>query len=337
MKLRRVCIVPELHDRSGGPASFYRKLSAGLQSRGVEVANGFDDQPYDAVLVINATRQLARLLSCRRKGIRIVQRLGAVNWLHRCLPVGPKEYVLSEVRNLTMRLVRSSLADHIVYQSRFVQDWWAAKFGPQSAPSTVIYNGVDLAQFDPSGPRYESPVALCLMSVEGTQGADPFDIAISLGRALEQRDRRLEVLMFGDVWPRTRSRFGEYPFVNFKGSVPNAELPIFYRGASLFVATDIITAGCPNSVIEALACGVPVLGYDVGVFPELVPTSAGRPVKCHGNPWSVQPPGNLDGLAEAALQLVEGGDAFRQSARRVARERFGLDQMVDGYMRVLEE
>lgn len=318
----------------GGPTSFQQKLAQGLTQRGIGVAYDLDDTPYDAVLVINATRQLSRLWRCKRRGIRIVQRLGIPNWLHRHLRVGVRGYALAEIRNLMMRLIRSRLADHVVYQSRFVQDVWDRTYGVARAPSAVIYNGVDLATFHPDGSRYLSRADVCLISVEGTQGSDPFDIAVGLARGIEAKGMTTELLIFGRPWRDAEARFGCHPFANFKGVVSNHDLPHFYRGAAIYVSTDII-AGCPNSVLEALACGTPVIGYKVGVLPELLDGSAGRCVEPQGDPWKWELPGNRDGMVDAALAVLADLERFRRGARQLAEERYRLEQMVDAYIEVL--
>jgi glycosyltransferase involved in cell wall biosynthesis len=243
--------------------------------------------------------------------------------------------LLEEIRNLIMRLIRASMADHIVYQSRFAKDWWERTYGKPEKGTSIIYNGADLAQFSPDGPRYQSKADICIISVEGTQGADPFDIAIQVGRSLEERGRKVELLMFGTPWNNAQSQLGKYPFINFMGTIANSQLPYFYRGATFYLSTDIIAA-CPNSVIEALACGTPVLGYKAGVLPEMLgDRSAGRCIECDGDPWKGESPANLEGMVNAALEIAKNTEPFRVAARRLAEERYGLDQMVDAYMEVL--
>jgi glycosyltransferase involved in cell wall biosynthesis len=235
-----------------------------------------------------------------------------------------------------MRLIRAFLTDRIIYQSRFVEEWWETKYGASKVPCLIIHNGVDLAQFNPQGPKYQSRAEVCIISVEGNQGADLFDTATNLTKGLMEKGLDVELLMFGNSWNEAKSRYARYPFVNFKGPVPNPELPYFYRGATLYISTDIIAA-CPNSVIEALACGTPVLGYNAGVLPELLDESAGRCVDYRGNPWKVEPAENLEGMVNAALELIKDLDNFRRGARLLANRRYGLKEMVDAYLNVLFE
>ena len=103
--MNRICIVPGGMG-IGGPASFRRKLTAGLESRNIAVTFDLDDTPYDAVLVINGTRQLAKLLRCKRKGIRIVQRLGLPNNPRYHLTFGFKWYLNAIKPNWVMTFIR---------------------------------------------------------------------------------------------------------------------------------------------------------------------------------------------------------------------------------------
>ncbi len=122
----RVCLIPKAG--GGGPASFQSRLAAELSRRGVETTFDPNARPLDAILVFAGTRNLAALWTCRRQGIRIVQRLDGINWLHRAHPRGPGYALRAEALNLQLRLIRSRLADRIIYQSEFVRGWWESWF-----------------------------------------------------------------------------------------------------------------------------------------------------------------------------------------------------------------
>lgn len=312
-----------------------RKLAAGLERRGIGVTYSLADRPYDAVLVVNATRELGALWRCKREGIRIVQRLGGLNWAHRFLPVGWRGYLLAEVRNLMMRFVRAHLADAVIYQSHFAKDMWERRYGSTRSPCAIVYNGVDLSLFSPDGTRYQWRAPTCLISVEGTLGNDPWLIPVKTAQRLIEQGEQVELLMFGAPSFGVEAKLGQYPFVNLKGAVPNGELPSFYRAATAYVYTDVV-GWCPNSVIEALACGTPVVGFRVGALPEMLGAFSDHwCVEYGSDPWRMEEPLGINKLADVVLKLQANQQDARKSARQLAEERYGLEPMVDRYLDIL--
>jgi glycosyltransferase involved in cell wall biosynthesis len=91
---------------------------------------------------------------------------------------------------------------------------------------------------------------------------------------------------------------------------------------------------CPNSVIEALACGLPVIGFNTGSLSEIIQGDAGRLVPYGANEWKLEKP-DIPSLASAAVDVLEDQPHFRNSARKQAESIFSLDKMVDEYLKVL--
>jgi glycosyltransferase involved in cell wall biosynthesis len=121
--------------------------------------------------------------------------------------------------------------------------------------------------------------------------------------------------------------------LEWAGLVPHERIPVLDRSAHLLYSSDI-NAACPNSVIEALACGLPVLAFDTGALPELVTADSGRIVPYGGDPWRLEQP-DVPALAEAAVEILTNQPHFRSAARIRAEDAFGLDQMLDGYLQAL--
>ena len=119
------------------------------------------------------------------------------------------------------------------------------------------------------------------------------------------------------------------------GAVPRERIPEIDRSAHLLFSADLNPA-CPNAVIEALACGLPVVAFDTGALKELVPVGAGIVVPYGGDPWRLETP-DIPALARAADAILRDRPRFRQAARVHAEKALGLDRMVDGYLKALVE
>jgi len=288
----------------------------------------------DALLVINASRKIGSLVCARRRGTRIVQRLGTPFPSNRHMHIPLSVRMLTWLGIWNMAFIRAHLADRIVYQSNFVKESWERIYGKVNKPFQVIYNGIDLSLFSAEGPKYESGADMCIISVEGTQCNPREHPAVLLAETLVGKGLSTEVLVFGDDYHKESSLWDTYPFVRFMGTVPNASLPYYYRGATVYVQIDAIAA-CPNSVIEALACGTPVIGFNTSVLPEMLSPQAGCCVNTSGNPWKGEAPGNVPGLVEAALEIYRDNGSYRKGARRLAEERYGLARMVYEYRNAL--
>ena len=146
----------------------------------------------------------------------------------------------------------------------------------------------------------------------------------------------VELIVAGRVSEDVKSRWAQQADIplTWAGLVPHAQIPALDRSAHVLYSSDI-NAACPNSVIEALACGLPVLAFNTGALPELITGDAGRVVPYGGDPWRLEPP-DIKTLAEAAIEILTQQTGFRASARSRAEEAFGLDLMLDHYLQALK-
>src|SRR5512143_582318 len=126
--IKRVCLIPNVSG-VGGMVSFRGRLVSGLEKRGIEVSYELNDRPYEAVLVIGGTRDLAGIWRAKRRGVPITQRLDGMNWIHRKRQTGWRHYLRAEYGNIILSLIRSQLADRIIYQSEFSHQWWERVYG----------------------------------------------------------------------------------------------------------------------------------------------------------------------------------------------------------------
>jgi glycosyltransferase involved in cell wall biosynthesis len=140
----------------------------------------------------------------------------------------------------------------------------------------------------------------------------------TLLRALLQLDSRVSLAVAGTViegrtdLPLQVERLGLKHRVRVLGYVPDESLPGLYRGASAFVYPSFYEGfGLP--LLEALACGTPVVTYNVTSLPEVVGDAG----------ILLDPPWTPERLTEAIRRVLNDGElrselrtrGFQQAAR----------------------
>jgi len=146
----------------------------------------------------------------------------------------------------------------------------------------VIPNGVDLERFRPEGKARsrralglptDGPLLVSIAHLKQTKGHDEVVGAL----AGQDKDVRLvivggEVLRDGytDRLRELARRLGVAGRVILAGPQPYERIPLYINAADVCVLGSW-REGCPNVVLEALACGRPVAATNVGAVPDILP------------------------------------------------------------------
>jgi glycosyltransferase involved in cell wall biosynthesis len=141
---------------------------------------------------------------------------------------------------------------------------------------------------------------------------------------------------------RLITRLKRTDHVKFWGHQPFQQLPEFYRQCDLMLAVPIWDP-CPNVVIEAMSCGLPVLGAHSGGLPELV-RDAGQLIEepipidyLDHHDFRYLPQVNPAQYAEAALRILADLPAYQAHAREVALNHFDIRQTAKQYVTAAEQ
>jgi len=326
----RVCLTPRVG--GGGPASFQARLQAEFGRLGIETTFDPRQRPLDAVLVFAGTKDLPALARCRRDHVRVVQRLDGINWLYRVSPRSPRHTLRSVLWNWELRMIRSRFADGIVYQSGFARDLWESRYGKAAAAARVVYNGVALSEYPPERHGHDGT----LLAVEANLDFHP--PAREILRAAQRQFIRTGALARLSIYTRITPEWGgEWarfePRPETPGMRPRAEVLARQKAAALFLTLDL-NPSCPNAVIESLAAGLPVVGFDTGSVGELV-GDGGELVKYEGDPWKLEVPRNLDGLGDAGRRVLENWQDYSRRARTIAEQKFDIRRIAQSYLKAL--
>lgn len=331
-----ICIVPH-RPGLGGPASFQSRLTRVLNERGYRVSHDLSNPTNFAVLVIGGTKNIRQLRAVQRHGVRVVQRLNGMNWVHRKRNTGIKHFLRAEINNTILAVIRKT-ADGIIYQSKFSQEWWERERGVVKAKTAVTYNGVDLVDYSPLGPGAKPGDRYRLLIVEGNLGGgyeQGLESAAECVKLLAPRlQKKVELMVVGNVPPALKEKITRMDVpVIWKGVVRREDIPGVDRSAHVLLSTDI-NAACPNSVIEAMACGLPVVGYDTGALRELVVSGAGEIAPYGGDVWQLDKP-DIHALADSIQKVINNQPVYSKQAREYAETNFNIQDVADRYLEML--
>ncbi|MCW5662456.1 MAG: glycosyltransferase [Piscinibacter sp.] len=148
--------------------------------------------------------------------------------------------------------------------------------GVEPGKVQVLRNGVDLAVFrleDRSAARLAlglpdaGPIAACVGNLVPEKGQ-----ALAIDALCELPDVRLVIVGDGPLRSELAAqvaRRGVAGRVDFRPVMPQRELSRLYAAADVLLLTSE-REGWPNVVLEAMACGTPVVAFDVGAVREMV-------------------------------------------------------------------
>jgi glycosyltransferase involved in cell wall biosynthesis len=183
--------------------------------------------------------------------------------------------------NDPMRRLRARAA-YVVYQSAFCRDSAEQFLGPTNAAGEVLFNPVDLRKFHPKAdPPPASPLRLLTLGTHGY--AERVLSTIRCVRALKDSGIDCSLTIAGRLgWPggpsdtrREIARSNVEKDVAVLPSFTQDEAPELYRRHHILLHPKYLDP-CPTVVIEALSCGLPVIGSASGGLPEMVPPSCGE-------------------------------------------------------------
>lgn len=236
------------------------------------------------------------------------------------------------------RLLHS--ANHVFYQGEFSRTSSDEFLGRYCGPAEVLYNAVDTDRFRPIHPARTGGRLILLM----TGSKYLFQRIDSPIRTLF-RVRRLHSqarLIFAGRIParflrparRLIAKLGLEQAITFLPPFTQEEAPRLYGQADILLhpkAND----PCPGVVVEAMACGLPVVYSDSGGVPELVGTDAGEGVPTEAS-WERFLAPEPEQWAEAVLTVAENLPRYAQAARQRAVDRFDLRPWVSRHHQVFE-
>ncbi|HEX6967153.1 MAG TPA: glycosyltransferase family 4 protein [Gemmatimonadaceae bacterium] len=202
-----------------------------------------------------------------------------------------------------------------------------------NADWTIVPNGIDTDHFNPHAPPppgfpQDVPVILFLGRLDPRNGLPTLVAAF---RRVREQGRRARLVVVGDGPLRAHYErvVGTDPDITFVGSVLEAR-PSYYAHSAIY-ACPTTKASFGITLLEAMACGTPIVCSDIFGFREVV---------SHGREALMFPCGDHERLADTLIRLLDD-PALRARLGRTGRARSHAynwarvtDAVLDVYARV---
>jgi len=247
-------------------------------------------------------------------------------------------------RQIVRRLYKPFVHQYIA-MSQDLASYLRQKIGVPPSRIAQIYNGVDSTLFHPAGkyrdtaphPNFPGPGHFVIGSVGRMQDVkDPLTLARAFVRLMQTvpgAEQRLRLVMVGDGPLRERVRIllaeaGVDEYAWLPGS--RDDVARIMRSFDLFVLPSL-AEGISNTILEAMATGLPVLATAVGGNPELIQT---------GVTGTLVPRDDPESMARAMRAYAESTELCRRQgieARRTIERKFSMEAMVDAYMTIYDK
>ncbi|MFO7914688.1 MAG: glycosyltransferase [Candidatus Krumholzibacteriales bacterium] len=246
--------------------------------------------------------------------------------------------------NLADRMVLN-LFDRVIALSETHAEYLSGQEGVPSGKLTVINNGIDTGRFNPAGRDEKGK------KVREELGIESEDTVVSIVAALRPEKNHLMFLeAAGSVLKRSR----EFRFLIVGEGEQRQELErktgrmdiadrVIFTGSrddipDILAATDIsvlcshpVVETFPLTVLEAMACGLPVISTDVGSVSEII-TDRENGI--------LIPSGDTEALTDAMMELASDRNLRERlggNARRKVAGSFSDEKMAEKYIAVFDD
>jgi len=234
------------------------------------------------------------------------------------------------VRNRVTRWIYG-LSTHVVVNSTSIRDLLVARDGVRGEKIRVIYNGVDVHQFVSArrdkesllpGVKKHAKLIAVVANLSPVKGHASLIVAASTV-CRDYPDAIFLLIGDGQERPKLKQQVKELGLEkNFRFLGARTDVPQVLACCDLSVLPSE-SEGLPNSVLEAMAAGLPVVATSVGGMPELIDNEVNG---------LLVPPHRPDALSAAILRLLKDVDLRRRfagAAHDSVVTRFSFARLID--------
>jgi glycosyltransferase involved in cell wall biosynthesis len=262
-------------------------------------------------------------------------RLNGIPWVFR-EPSSSMAYLRTWKNRLRVQV--GSFASAIVSNSRGGDEYWKTQL--PSSRRYVVPNGLPVHEIDkiaaflpPGLARPDAPIVLFVGRLTSDVSATKNLKALLEAVACVRQEQEVVGVLCGEGPQRSelemlRNKLGLAARVHFTGYLPSASVWALMKTASVFVSLSAYE-GCPNTVMEAMACCCPLVLSDIPAHREILDKSCALFVD----------PSNIMQTASTIVQALCNAETSKGRAL-IAKQKtlkWSIDEMARNYERIYGE
>lgn len=288
---------------TGGPATFMKNLKLFLDDSGFKYLNSIDNADsifFPIMFDIDALEKI------KRANGTIIQRLDGIYY--------PQKHGENHVElNKEIKNIYNNFADFVVFQSEYSKKQCFEMLGKKNEEEySLIVNGVNTGIFYPAESFPDPEEKIKFVTSGRFRNIDMIEPVIKALDSLEG-EFPFELNVIGPVTDDSLDSLFDRDYINMLGDRDMMEVAGILRENHIFIYSHL-NPPCPNSVLEAIATGLPLTGFNSGAMEELLPFSKDLLAYVSDEVFQSYSDFDYKKLAEKLKICVQDYDKYRDAA-----------------------
>ena len=232
------------------------------------------------------------------------------------------------------------LADHVLWQSNFCKKACEKFLGKRIGTGEVLYNAVDTSIFIPKNKSNNRRFSFLITGNIRRKSNYRISSVLLAIKEIIKKNTNIELIIAGYIedkkyfYSKIRDlKIEDHIF--FRETYSQKDAPKIYQSADAYI-TMAYQDNCPTAVLEAMACGLPILYSNSGGIPELVDKESGLGINIKEN-WNKTMVPSTSAISNGMQKIIEKRKTMSEASRSRSVEFFDIKIWINKHQNIFEK